>query len=338
MMATSIELPTKREHEHEHEGGEEEAWKKAKTEEEAWSDDESEKKDEVREYQLFFLQLTGDRDRAARISSEKDLLEVLSDDEMQEFWGMYRHKGWHILPNSGGLSDYQRLAIYHSDDDPYYVYGHYCFSYDFDYKYQQFTKELNETVQWDATMSDACVIAEGIWEKHLKEVAIDLKLVDESICTAIYLANVRQEAKELTSLFVDLYKREVDGADFVPALKAIIEEKGFECYPLSKVHIEKAFKEDEGPRPLGAWPLGRIRFMYDDMKQYIDIPRITSLEDISLKDLISRYFEDRPMSGGESYIDYVKHKIRVARELGILEVGGSLPWWVNLSKHVNTDT
>lgn len=56
-MATSIELPTKRAHEHE--GGEEEAWKKAKTEE-ACSDDESmsdyhaEKNDKVRECQLVF--------------------------------------------------------------------------------------------------------------------------------------------------------------------------------------------------------------------------------------------------------------------------------------------
>lgn len=59
-------------------------------------------------------QFKGDRDRAARISSEKDVLDLLSDAEMQEFWQMYWHKEWHILPNSGGLSDYQRLAIYHT--------------------------------------------------------------------------------------------------------------------------------------------------------------------------------------------------------------------------------
>lgn len=57
MMATSISLPTKREHEGG--AGEEEAWKKTKTEE-ACSDDESmsdyraEKEDKAREYQLLF--------------------------------------------------------------------------------------------------------------------------------------------------------------------------------------------------------------------------------------------------------------------------------------------
>ncbi|XP_078167803.1 uncharacterized protein LOC144562448 [Carex rostrata] len=287
------------------------------------SDYRAEKEDKVREYQILFWQLKGDRDRAARISSEKDVLELLSNFEMQKFWQMDWHKEWHILPNSGGLSDYQHLAIYYSDDDSYYEYVHHCFSYDVDYKYQQFTEELNETIQWDTTMADAHVIAEGIWKKHLKEVAIDRKLLHESYCTAIFLGKVRQEAKELIPLFVDLYKREVDGEDFVPAMKAISQDNGLKCYPLCRVVIEKTREEEEGN-----WRWGCLRFKRGE----------ASLDDNSPKDLITRYFEDRPTPGGDSYIDYVKHKIRVARELEILEVGGSLPWQVNLSKHVNIDT
>lgn len=33
----------------------------------------------------------------------------------------------------------------------------------------------------------------------------------------------------------------------MPALKAIIQDNGFKCYPLCKVVIEKALKEEDGP-------------------------------------------------------------------------------------------
>ena len=42
----------------------------------------------------------------------------------------------HLLPSSSM-----------QDDDPYYQYVHHCFSYDVDCKYQQFTEELNKTIQ-----------------------------------------------------------------------------------------------------------------------------------------------------------------------------------------------
>ncbi|XP_078181479.1 uncharacterized protein LOC144575243 isoform X2 [Carex rostrata] len=358
MMATSIELPIKREYEYGDE--EEEALKKAKTEKEgdkeanedeimadSFADedegtDSSEEEEEdvmltlekeaelynqielddnfakvdiVREYQLF-CRLTGDPDREKKIFSENDALDLLSDDEINRFW----KKTWHMRPNPSGLSDYEVLTIYPYEDHPfYYDYAFLSRTYEYDRTYQKFIEELHKKIEWSPTRSDGYARTKEILKGYPGLLVDDYDAinVDNSANVAIALSHARQNAKELIPLFVELYKLEMNKEDIVQSLKLIVDKKGgLECYPLNKVLIEEALRNEKGPG---------ISLMSKTGEASVE-------EDNKLEDLVTGYFE-QSMVCVDDYTDYVNEKIRVAQVLKIIDDSYSVPpavlysWW-----------
>ncbi|KAF3340937.1 hypothetical protein FCM35_KLT09781 [Carex littledalei] len=358
-MATRMELPTKREYsgekekeqeaskkaKREEEAGsvdeimsdsfaEEEAqreeWRliKAKMEEvskEAMRKEEEEEKvkEQLRskcralEYKIYFRAYV-DPNRADGISSEDDALRLFTAEDREMFLNKTFRKNWHMRPTPDDLDEYQRLAVYYSEDDPFYAYAHsFYYSYEFDCNYQKFTREINKTIKWDTTLSDARATAEKIWKNYIPD-DVDTMLLEESIFHAISVGCDIQKGKELALLFVDIFRREAAGEGFVQALAEIVKEQGFGCYPLTKVLIEKALKEEKKGEVLILYNIGLKR----DMEEFIDIQsgKISPEDDSRVKDLICDHFWKLPLEAtGYDYIDYIKKKNSVARELKILK-------------------
>ncbi|KAF3340941.1 hypothetical protein FCM35_KLT09785 [Carex littledalei] len=213
-----------------------------KEEEEEKVEEQLRSKCRALEYKIYFRAYV-DPNRADGISSEDDALRLFTAEEREMFSEKTWKKNWHMRPTPNDLDEYQRLAVYYSEEDLFYIYAHsFYYSYEFNFNYQKFTREINKTIKWNTTLSDARATAEIFWKNYISD-DVDMMLLDESIFHAISVSSAIQSGKELALLFVDIFRREAAGEDFVQALEAIVEEQGFGCYPLNKVLIEKALEE-----------------------------------------------------------------------------------------------
>ncbi|XP_078161404.1 uncharacterized protein LOC144556814 isoform X2 [Carex rostrata] len=253
----------------------------------------------IEEIKLYLIS-KGQEDAAKKIQSFEDDL-ACSIESSPEF----RNKGWILRTTPGPYNNYQRLYVgdvfYGNEDIP----GDYCIfynKYSADLAFLELFKELQSSIKWDTSASE------------LKRTHDDASMRYNGILSSLFVETITGEIKFLK-------KAEQNAKEWVSLCTKFWHEVARSERDYMEVLID--IKKKDVASPSLYIKNGDNDRILHTLKKVIKYINSATKGEYSEEELIVRYFSrDGPLLVSlipDTYADYLKEKIKIAKKLGLIK-------------------